>query len=65
MIGNSEIVGTSWNLTTLEGQVVITKPSQEKEIHFTLQEDGKVIGFTGCNSFNGNYTLEKGNRIRF
>lgn len=65
MMNELEIVGTSWNLTTLEGQVVSSIPNQEKTIHFTLQEGGKVTGFAGCNNFNGNYTLEKGNRIRF
>jgi len=59
------IKGTKWTLTTLEGKVVSSVPNQEQAIHFVLQEDGKVVGFTGCNTFNGNYTLEKGGRIRF
>lgn len=59
------IVGATWTLTTLEGQAVTSSPNQEQKIHFVLQEGGKVTGFTGCNAFNGNYTLEEGNRIRF
>lgn len=64
-ITDSTITGMTWKLTTLEGKAVSTPSNQEKDIHFVLQEDGKVTGSTGCNTFNGNYTLEKGNRIRF
>ena len=41
-------------------------PNQEREVYFMLKnEENRVTGFAGCNMFNGTYTLEKGQRIRF
>jgi len=55
-----------WKLVTLEGQKVTMAPNQEREIYFMLKTDqNRVTGFAGCNTFNGTYTLEKGQRIRF
>lgn len=55
-----------WKLVTLEGQKVTMAPNQEKEVYFMLKTDeNRVTGFAGCNTFNGTYTLEKGQRIRF
>ncbi len=55
-----------WKLVTLEGQKVTMAKNQEREIHFMLKtEQNQVRGFAGCNTFNGTYTLEKGQRIRF
>lgn len=59
------IIKISWKLAVLEGRTIPSAPNQEESIHFVLREDGKVTGFTGCNTFGGAYTLEKGNRIRF
>jgi heat shock protein HslJ len=40
--------------------------NQEKEAYFMLKtQDNRVTGFAGCNTFNGTYTLEDGNRIKF
>ncbi len=65
MMTDDAIMETSWKLTTLEGKEVTASPNQQEDIHFVLRKDGKVTGYTGCNIFNGTYTLEKGNRIRF
>ncbi|MEM0519616.1 MULTISPECIES: META domain-containing protein [Aequorivita] len=55
-----------WKLKTLEGQEVKMAKNQEKEIYFMLKtDDNKVVGFAGCNTFSGNYTLQEGNRIQF
>lgn len=55
-----------WKLVTLEGQKVTMVPNQEREVYFMLKnEENRVTGFAGCNMFNGTYTLEKGQRIRF
>ncbi|MCZ4318166.1 META domain-containing protein [Aequorivita viscosa] len=55
-----------WKLKTLEGQDVKMAKNQEREMYFMLKtDDNKVVGFAGCNTFSGSYTLEKGNRIRF
>lgn len=60
------IVGTHWKLIKLEGQDVKVAKNQEKEIYFTLEADGnQVQGFAGCNTLNGTYALEDGQRIRF
>ncbi len=55
-----------WKLITLDGQNVTMVENQEREVFFMLKTDENwVVGFAGCNTFNGTYTLEKGNRIRF
>lgn len=60
------IVEKYWKLKTLEGQPITMKDNQEREIYFTLKSgDNRVVGFAGCNAISGEYTLEKGKRIRF
>lgn len=60
------IVEKYWKLKTLEGKDMKMADNQEREIFFTLKsQDNRVTGFAGCNSISGEYTLEKGNRIRF
>lgn len=55
-----------WKLVTLEGQKVTMAQNQERETYFMLKNDQQQVrGFAGCNTFNGTYTLEKGQRIRF
>ncbi|TXE07720.1 META domain-containing protein [Gelidibacter salicanalis] len=62
----SLIVEKYWKLKTLEGKDVKMADNQEREIFFTLKsQDNRVTGFAGCNSINGEFTLEEGNRIRF
>ena len=63
---NEPIVEKYWKLKTLEGKDVKMSDNQEREIFFTLKsQDNRVTGFAGCNTIGGEYTLEKGNRIRF
>lgn len=55
-----------WKLITLEGQAVTMVEGQEREVFFTLKSnDNTINGFAGCNNFNGSFTLEEGNRIKF
>lgn len=55
-----------WKLVRLGGQEVRMAQNQEREIFITLKTDqNRVTGFAGCNTFNGTYTLEKGQRIHF
>jgi heat shock protein HslJ len=55
-----------WKLKTLSGKEIKMDKNQKREIYFTLKtENNKVIGFAGCNNLNGQYSLEKGNRIKF
>lgn len=66
VMDNSPIVEKYWKLKTLEGEDVAMADNQEREVFFTLKsQDNSVTGFTGCNSINGEYILEEGNRIRF
>ncbi|WOD44569.1 META domain-containing protein [Hwangdonia lutea] len=63
---NEPIVEKYWKIKTLDGKEVTLAENQEREIFFTLKtQDNKVTGFAGCNTVSGEYTLEKGNRIRF
>lgn len=63
---NEPIVEKYWKLKTLEGKDIKMSDKQEREIFFTLKsQDNRVTGFAGCNTIGGEYTLEKGNRIRF
>lgn len=55
-----------WKLIELEGKPVTMAANQEREIFFTLKSaTGQASGFAGCNTFNGTFSLEAGNRIRF
>lgn len=63
---DNNITNKYWKLVTLEGQKVTMAPNQQRESYFTLKTDQNMInGFSGCNTFSGTYTLEKGWRIRF
>lgn len=63
---DSNIVEKYWKLKILEGKNITMAAEQEREIFFTLKtENNRVTGFTGCNAISGEFTLEKGNRIRF
>ncbi|MDR2679966.1 MAG: META domain-containing protein, partial [Tannerella sp.] len=54
-----------WKLTELSGEPVVT-PKGGKEAHMILKkEDNRINGNSGCNTFNGIYTLKTGNRIAF
>lgn len=62
----NDITEKYWKLIVLEGQPITMAENQERQIHFILKTDeGRITGFAGCNTFTGNYNLEKGNRIRF
>jgi len=62
---DTTIIGSEWELAIFDGKPVSPAPNQQQATHFILQKDGKVMGFTGCNNFNGSYTLEEGKNIRF
>lgn len=62
---NEPIVEKYWKLKTLDGKSVTMTKNQEREVYFTLKNDNSIKGFAGCNYINGQYTLEKCNRIRF
>jgi len=54
-----------WRLTELYGEPVTT-PEGAKEAHMILKnEDNRVTGTSGCNTFSGMFTLKPFNRITF
>ncbi len=62
----SQITNTTWQLTKLGEMPVNQSTRQGKKIQFELnQTDQRIFGNSGCNTFNGSYTLGKGNNINF
>lgn len=56
----TDLPGTSWNLVDLDGAA----PVGETTPGITFTEDGTVTGTTGCNSFNGQVTID-GSQLSF
>jgi len=55
----NELTGKYWKLVELNGAAV------ESKAHIKFKADGTVSGNLGCNTFNGIYTQQEGNRIKF
>ena len=53
----ASLTNTYWKLTELDGARVSMVPEQEREVRITLDDNGKVTGFTGCNRVMGGYTV--------
>lgn len=62
-MSDNEIVNKYWKLIKLEGNAVQMADNQEREQYFILKSDASISGFAGCNHFNGQYELTKGNGI--
>lgn len=68
---NSKVISDTitekyWKLKTLNGREVTMVENQIRETYFILKsEENRLKGFSGCNTFGGTFTLEKGNSIRF
>ncbi len=61
-----DITNSTWELTKLEGAAIDQSDTEGDKIHFVLNSsDSTVNGYSGCNIFNGTYTLENGNRLKF
>ena len=62
----SDIVEKYWKLVELNGVEITSSEHQATEPHFILKvENNRVVGHGGCNSTNGSYVIENGNRIKF
>ena len=55
----NDLTGKYWKLIELNGATV------ESTAHIIFRPDGTVSGSLGCNNFNGVYTQQEGNRIKF
>ena len=53
----ASLTNTYWKLVELDGARVAMTPEQEREVRITLDDNGKVSGFTGCNRVMGGYTV--------
>jgi len=62
----SDIVEKYWKLIELNGMPFTPSEHQAIEPHFILKvENNRITGNGGCNSINGAYVIETGNRIKF
>lgn len=63
---DNEIRGKYWKLIELKGAPVSKSEFTGVEVHFMMNaEENRISGNGGCNSFNGQFELLEGNRIRF
>jgi len=63
---NNNIKEKYWKLKTLYGQEIKMEDNQKREIFITLKtKNNRFTGFAGCNTINGEYILEEGNRVKF
>ena len=61
----AELKDTYWKLIELDGKKVITAPTQKREVHITLTNEGsRLFAFGGCNQLAGSYE-QKGSDLRF
>ncbi len=64
--GDAGIEGRKWKLVELNGKPVENTSGNGKEYFISLQqEESRVSGYAGCNSFFGSYELKEGNRVTF
>jgi heat shock protein HslJ len=63
---DQKITDKYWKLIELSGNKITMNGIHHDDAHFIIQADtNRVIGYGGCNSFNGNCILSDGNKIRF
>jgi heat shock protein HslJ len=60
---NTDIHGIKWRLVQIEGNEV---PNNDNYAYIIIDTANNTVGgFTGCNSFAGQCTLQSGNKISF
>lgn len=63
---DNEIAEKYWKLIELNGNEIILGKNQDFAPHLTLKnENSRVFGHGGCNSFQGSYELSEGKKIKF
>ncbi|PKH07960.1 YbaY family lipoprotein [Moritella sp. Urea-trap-13] len=55
--GLASLVDTQWHLSMLGTQAITADVTQQQPYLVFTQDDNKVIGFAGCNRFNGRYDV--------
>lgn len=58
------LTNTYWKLTSIDGKTVGSEFIKEPFIQFE-SDSNKMFGANGCNSFFGNYELQKNGKIKF
>ena len=64
-VSGDDLVEKYWKLTELFGEPVNTSEGGREAHIIFKKEDSRITGNGGCNTFNGSYTLQSGNRISF
>jgi copper homeostasis protein (lipoprotein) len=59
------LTGTRWVLDEIMGQPVVQRGDEQAPWFILSQEENRIHGFAGCNTFNGTYELQEGGRISF
>ncbi|MFW5824720.1 MAG: META domain-containing protein [Marinobacter sp.] len=62
-IPTAPLTNTYWKLKALKGEEVDVPRGEEGEPHLIFRDDGKVNGFSGCNRFVGEYTVNNANLL--
>lgn len=63
---DKEITEKYWKLIELNGKEVVLGKNQDFAPHLTLKnENSRVFGQGGCNSFQGSHEISEGNKIKF
>ena len=62
----NSIVEKYWKLKIINEKPIKMSKGQEREVFFRLKSDQNIaVGFSGCNHFQGSYTLNELNKIHF
>jgi heat shock protein HslJ len=61
----SDIIEKPWKLVELNEKEIITSNKSEEACFIMNIDNYRINGNGGCNSFNGNYILYNGNKIKF
>ena len=60
------LTGKKWKLVEMNGKPVQNNSEDGREYFILLDNDeNRIHGYAGCNSFFGNYELTEGNRVTF
>lgn len=61
----SYLKDTRWELTEILGEPVVYATADSAKIYIELKsQDGRLVGYDGCNSFSGTFEEKEGQRLR-
>ena len=64
-VSDENLVEKYWKLTELYGESVNTSEGGREAHIIFKKEENRITGNSGCNTFNGTFTLKPGSRISF